>query len=183
MTAPRDYIAEVQALTDADLDAIEARANAATAGPWKRDNYGGYVWTDWGKPSAKGEGMIADANVDVDDAERKELGIVDDAALARIRGWGRLTGRAWALALTNEQAIAQQQADLDLMAAARTDVPRLIAALRTARAANKGEYARGVQDAAKVIDATVARESLDVLTEHAVKCCAEDIRALLEATP
>ena len=79
-------------LTPEELDAIEARANAATAGPWFAD--------DWYGPLA-------------DD---------DDAPLG-----GDVVGNSGVPLVANVQACAADQA---FIAAARTDIPRLVATVR-----------------------------------------------------
>lgn len=89
-----------------DLDAIEARAKAATPGPWEHEKNGGMIY-----------------------AYEMKMRVLD------IRGWGYLTGWG-GLHMNEEAAIKVQEANGDFAAHAREDVPALIAELRKLREEN-----------------------------------------------
>lgn len=97
-------------LTDADLERIEARAKAATPGPWflvplpwRYPDLPSYVTT--GSPDPQVGRMVLDG---------PEIDSLDSD-------------------LTDEEAIAQVDADLEFAACARTDVPVLLAEVRRLR--------------------------------------------------
>lgn len=91
-----------------DLDAIEARVNAALEGPWSVDSHALGIWG----PSRKG----------------------GETKLLDIRGWGYLTGHGHgALALPADEATAIQKAMGEFVAHARTDIPALVAECRSLR--------------------------------------------------
>jgi hypothetical protein len=81
-------------MTDAELEAIEARANAATEGPWGFTYDGSSAWS---------------------------IGPVSDPQLHRI-------------ANVYSRGKEVEQADPEFIAAARTDVPKLVAEVRRLRA-------------------------------------------------
>ena len=93
-----------------DLDAIEARCNAATPGPWAACPYGIYIFAADGS-------MIADDGHNEDDPAFEGKNMV-----CQIRGAG---------AINSGHRKRRSQADnIDFIAHARTDVPALIACIR-----------------------------------------------------
>ena len=89
-----------------DLDAIEARAKAATPGPWTHEKSGGMVY-----------------------AYEMKMRVFD------IRGWGYLTG-VGGLHMKEEAAIKVQEANGDFVVNAREDVPAMARELRKLREEN-----------------------------------------------
>lgn len=103
-----------QPLTDQQLDEIDARANAATAGPW-----GVYE-----------SGSMIDIAADLQETgcgyrARREIARLEDEPLDNDPAH-----REW----TAEQDWAQVQADAEFVAHAREDVPVLLAEIRRLRA-------------------------------------------------
>ena len=88
-------------ITDEELDAVERRADAATAGPWKS-----YVE---GRNNQSGDSFIGTGDPDQSDLYISYLWWPEDQRRA------------------NEQ---RHENDLDFIAAARQDVPRLVAEVR-----------------------------------------------------
>lgn len=87
-----------------NLQEIEARAEAAHPGPWKHYS-----------------GMIQGPN--------EKIG--GEMRVADVRGWGYFTGRGHGgLALSDEEAIARQEAIGEFIAHARQDIPLLLSELR-----------------------------------------------------
>ena len=107
-----------RAALDLDLDALEARAAAATEGPWTSDNFEIY-------PSEGGPDVSCENGCDggCDDDERAPI------QCARVSHATEVIADVYGL---------QQFADQDgaFIAHARTDVPALVSALRAARAEN-----------------------------------------------
>ena len=104
-----------QPLTDQQLDDIDARAKAATPGPWGVYEYGG--------------GTKLDIAADLQDTgcgyrARREIASLEDEPLDNDP-----THREW----TAEEDWAQVQADAAFVAAARTDVPALVDEIRRLR--------------------------------------------------
>jgi hypothetical protein len=83
------------------LDAIRARCEAATPGPWRDGDYGQMVWAT--NPYGHGDMRVAD-----------------------VRGWGHLTG-VGTCNFTPDKAAEIQDANYAFIAHARTDVPDLLA--------------------------------------------------------
>lgn len=95
-----------------DLDAIQARVDKATPGPW-RSNEPLKGWIEAPNCCDRGPMHIAD-----------------------IRGWGHLTGRGHgAHAMDEASAIAVHEANADFIKHAREDVPALVAEIRRLRSA------------------------------------------------
>ena len=92
-----------------DLDAIKARAEAATPGPWNLDS------TDWAKKSPSGIRWIADSSV-------------PQAVV-----WVTPEPWDWENDDSDDDEIAQMVTDATFVAHARTDVPALIAEVERLR--------------------------------------------------
>ena len=113
-------------MTREELEAIGARAEAATPGPWEQDK-GLEVYTH----DRRGYFKLAD-----------------------IRGWGHLTGQG-ALALPRDEAIAIQTANAEFIAHSRRDVPALLAEVGRQNAEMdrlKSEYDSAVADLETLLD-------------------------------
>ncbi len=82
-----------------DLEAIRAREQAATPGPWEADESAPWVWSK---------------------ASDNWMRIAD------MRGWGQLTGKGGGLGLSDEVAEAIQNANAEFIAHAREDIPALL---------------------------------------------------------
>jgi len=95
-------ISGVDGLTNEELDIIEARAAAATPGPWESSIEG--------RDHLAGDGFI------------RTGGLNDDAPDMYVTLWFGV------------RKVPAPPADLDFIAAARQDVPRLVAELRRLRA-------------------------------------------------
>jgi len=91
-----------------ELDAIRAREEKATLGPWHFDDFDPGVW----QPDF-------------------------DMRIADMRGWGHLTGQGHGgLGLSEDDAIAAQIRNAEFIAYARQDIPALLDALEEAEARN-----------------------------------------------
>lgn len=105
-------------MTDLDLDAIEARANAATEGPWEcldlsdadfdSKNERGWWWV-WRAGIQHYAGVL-------NTRDRDEAGVIGEASI------------------TDSDDGDQERADAEFIAHARTDVPALVAEVRAERA-------------------------------------------------
>lgn len=97
-----------------DLEAIEARANAATPGPW--------FWNSYAKVSAAPL-VQAEEDWPIDEAteEVADFGRFYVEAMATV---------AWVPPRMGDTATGRHAADADLIAHAREDIPALVAALR-----------------------------------------------------
>lgn len=96
-------------LTDAELAAMEARANRATPGTWRYDHLGQMIHSDGPRHGGSGDMLIAD-----------------------IRGWGYLNGAGGAN-MPEAEAAAIQDANGYFLTLARSDMPRLLAELKAER--------------------------------------------------
>lgn len=96
-----------QPITDAELDAIEARANAATEGPWES------LATATGSSFAKQWREIGTVGVG--------RGTIVGASSYHSSVYGEVSG------------VRISEADAEFIAASRTDVPRLVATVRDLR--------------------------------------------------
>ena len=120
--------------TDAELDAIEARANAATPGPWEWEDVD--TWpSEWGHSgpdlvTVDGETYICKCYCvwrDKDGVEHREAGPKHPHEHFRrnatiIRSWGY-----------DADGLDVEDVDAAFIAAARSDVPRLVAEVRRLR--------------------------------------------------
>jgi len=91
-------------MTDAELDAIEARAQAATKGPWKVDEMDMYIYG--------GDGFMVASNCPSAD------------------GW---PVRGHGAEKSGQRERGSQDANAEFIAASRSDVDALVAELRVAR--------------------------------------------------
>jgi hypothetical protein len=110
-------------LTDADLDAIEARLDAATPGPWEDLWFGDQITA---KKSTFGDGYRADA----------ALGWGESYANKQVPLWrsgGRIAGED-DTTIWSEAGGAFTPKDADLIAHAPADLRALLAAVRRGRA-------------------------------------------------
>ena len=96
-------------LTNAELAAMEARANRATPGTWRYDHIGQTIHSDGPRHGGSGDMLIAD-----------------------IRGWGYLNGAGGAI-VPEAEAAAIQDANGYFLPLAREDMPRLLAELKAER--------------------------------------------------
>jgi hypothetical protein len=92
-------------MTDAELDAVEARANAATKGPWRVDEMDMYIFG--------GDGHMVASNCPTEDRWQ-------------VRGAGAEG--------SGQRPAGSQDANAEFIAKAREDVPALVAELRIAMA-------------------------------------------------
>lgn len=92
------------AMTPAHLTEIQARADAATPGPWEADEYGDMIWAK----NPYGHDMMR---------------------VADIRGWGHLTG-CGACALPQAEAQKIQAANQTFIASCRADIIDLLNEVR-----------------------------------------------------
>ena len=124
-------------MTNDELEAVRARAEAAHPGPWTHGNPTSWIWG----PSEKG-------------------GVTH---VADIRGWGYLTGHGHgALALSQEEALARQAATGAFIAHARTDIPALldeVERLREDLEARQSVAAAAVRDQRDTGDALARAEA------------------------
>jgi len=102
-------------MNDEELQAIEARVNAATPGPWQTGSDLGGVW----KKVALQRGLILQSHI----AESKSRMFIEDYC-------GSLTmWDAW-----QDEAKGREDRNAEFIAHARDDVPALIAEVRRLRA-------------------------------------------------
>lgn len=102
-------------LTDRDLEEMEGRCGAATPGPWAAAFYGS-----------------GQANVEMPRGRAVHFGTVYGTPGIAKSGELGVPGHELD-GLTEEEYAAQRAADAEFIASARTDIPRLIAALRASR--------------------------------------------------
>lgn len=109
------------------IEAIKARCEAATPGPWAADGYGDMIWAE--NPYGRGRMM-----------------------LLNIRGWGHLTGKG-CCRFTDERAAEIQNASAAFIAHAREDIPYLlerVAELEGQLSASQQETRAAVEDLHKM---------------------------------
>lgn len=99
-----------------DLEAIKARVEKATPGPWRGDSYCMYIHDAGGQ-------MVADGDVAVDGPP---------SAFACLRGDGAVTA--------GQMTAEQQEANYHLMVHCRTDIPALVAEVERLREQVDGSF-------------------------------------------
>lgn len=120
-------------MTDAELQAIEDRANAATDGPW--DVWRGPQYVGGGEDLCIGRGDEWLANMD--HREPRCAQISDD---------GHFDSNCNICTVDSEPISVEQKANADFIAHARTDVPALVAEVRRLRALLVEAHTKGLVD-------------------------------------